>query len=155
MGSIPVTTPSSSDSLETARQRVVTSDFFGLCYLMLCNLAYAAENDGQKAVQQIKQSLPTMPVPDGTVTGKWSLGWGPQVTVDNSNLMYAAELVDLQSEMPVFSAVVIRGTDTQARPSGILKQLVEDLGAETQTIFPDNNTSGSRIAQGTRSASWC
>jgi len=150
MGSIPVAAPSSIDTLEAARQRVLTTDFFALCYLMLCNLAYAAEDDGQKAVQQIKQSLPTMPVPDGTVTGKWNLGWGPQVTLDNSNLMYAAELVDLQSEMPVFSAVVIRGTDTQAKPSGILKQLVEDLGAERQMIFPDSNTSGSRIAEGTK-----
>jgi len=150
MASIPITAPSSVDNLETARQRVLTGDFFALCYLTLCNLAYAAENDGQKAVEQIKQSLPTMPVPDGTVSGKWSLGWGPQVTEDNSNLMYAAELVDSQSEEPVFSAVVIRGTDTQAKPSGILKQLVEDLGAETQIVFPDNNTSGSRIAEGTK-----
>jgi len=138
------------DTLEAARLRVLTSDFFGLCYLMLCNLAYADENDGQKAVQQIKVSLPTMPVPDGTVAGKWSLGWGPQVTADNSNLMYAAEFLDSQSQLPVFTAVVIRGTDTQAKPSGILKQLMEDVGAERQVVFPDNNTTGARIAEGTK-----
>ena len=148
--SSPVTTASSAETVEVARQRILTGDFFALCYLMLCNLAYAAENDGQKAVQQIKQSLPNLPVPDGTVHGLWSLGWGPQVTADNSNLMYAAELVDLQSEVSVFSAVVIRGTDTQAKPSGILKQLVEDLGAERQIVFPDNNTSGAKIAEGTK-----
>ena len=40
--------PTSSDTLQTARQRVLTSDFFALGYLMLCNLAYPGENDGQK-----------------------------------------------------------------------------------------------------------
>ena len=150
MVSIPVTTPSSVDTLDAARQRVLTSDFFGLCYLVLCNLAYADENDGQKAVQQIKVSLPNMPVPDGTVAGKWSLGWGPRVTTDNCNLMYAAEFLDSQTGLPVFSAVAIRGTDTQAKPSGILKQLMEDLGAEKQVVFPDNNTTGARIAEGTK-----
>lgn len=144
-----VTTPPMVETLDAARQRVLTSDFFALCYLMLCNLAYADENDGQKAVQQITQSLPDMPVPDGTVPGKWKLGWGPQVTSDNSNLMYTAELIDLQSGSPVFSAVVIRGTDTQAKPSGIVKQLVEDLGADKQVLFPNNNTVGAKIAIGT------
>lgn len=117
---------------------------------MLCNLAYADENDGQKAVQQITQSLPSMPVPTGTVPGKWSLGWGPQVTSDNSNLMYAAEFLDVGSALPVFSAIVIRGTDTRAKPSGILKQLMEDLDAETQVVFPDNDSNGAKIARGTK-----
>ena len=111
----------SSNDLEAARQQVLTSDFFALCYLMLCNLAYTDENDGPKAVQQITQSLPSMPVPTGTVPGKWRLGWGPQVTSDNSNLMYAAEFLVEGSTPPVFSAIVIRGTDTRAKPSGILK----------------------------------
>ena len=142
--------PASSNDLEAARQQVLTSDFFALCYLMLCNLAYTDENDGQKAVQQITQSLPSMPVPTGTVAGKWSLGWGPQVTNDNSNLMYAAEFLDVGSALPVFSAIVIRGTDTRAKPSGILKQLMEDLGAETQVVFPDNNSNGAKIARGTK-----
>src|ERR1700756_4827583 len=143
--------PVPSDDLEAARQRVLTNDFFALCYLMLCNLAYAEENDGQKAVQQITQSLPTMPVPTGTVLGKWSLGWGPQVKGDNSNLMYAAEFLDTESGLPVFSAIVIRGTDTRAKPSGILKQLLEDLDAANQVVFPDSNPKGAKIAQGTRS----
>lgn len=148
MATIPATAP--SDNLESARQRVLASDFFGLCYLMLCNLAYVDENDGPKAVQQIKRSLPNMPVPAGTVSGKWSLGWGPQVSPDNGNLMYAAEFLDLESGQPVFSAVVIRGTDTQAKPSGILQQLVEDVAAEKQVVFPDNNLVGAKIAQGTK-----
>lgn len=150
MAPIPVNALSGSDNLEIARQRVLASDFFGLCYLMLCNLAYADENDGQKAVEQIKQSLPNMPVPTGTVPGKWSLGWGPQVSSDNGNLMYAAEFLDLGRGLPVFSAVVIRGTDTQAKPSGILQQLVEDASAEKQVVFPDNNLAGAKIADGTK-----
>ena len=137
------------DDLNAARQRVLNTDFFALCYLMLANLAYADENNGQKAVAQITTLLPTMPVPQGTVQGKWQLGWGPQVTADNSNLMYAAEFVDVLSGSPVFSAVVIRGTDTQAKPSGIIKQLIEDIDAETQVSFPQGNTAGSKIAQGT------
>ena len=117
---------------------------------MLCNLAYVDENDGQKAVQQIIQSLPSMPVPTDTVPGKWRLGWGPKVRDDNSNLMYAAEFLDVGSALPVFSAIVIRGTDTRAKPSGILKQLMEDLDAETQVVFPDNNSNGAKIAHGTQ-----
>ena len=142
--------PASSDTLQTARQRVLTSDFFALCYLMLCNLAYAGENDGQKAIQQIIERLPNMPVPAGTLPGKWSLGWGPQVTRDNSNLIYAAEFLDAGTALPVFSAITIRGTDTQAQPSGILKQLLEDFSAENQVSFPDGNTGGAKIAQGTK-----
>ncbi len=150
MASTPATAQSGPDDLNGARKKVETSDFFGLCYLMLCQLAYADENDGQKAVAQIKQLLPTMPVPQGTVPGKWRLAWGPQVTNDNSNLMYAAEFVHAGSGLPVFSAVAIRGTDTQAKPSGILKQLVEDLDAADQVVFPANNQIGSRIAKGTQ-----
>jgi len=142
--------PASPSDVEAARQQVLKTDFFALCYLMLCNLAYADENDGQKATQQITQSLPNMPVPTGTVPAKWSLGWGPQVTTDNSNLMYAAEFLDVGSALPVFCAIVIRGTDTRAKPSGILKQLMEDLDAETQVVFPDNNSNGAKIAQGTK-----
>jgi triacylglycerol lipase len=136
------------DNLASARQKVQT-DFYALCYLMLCNLAYAAEDNGQQAVQQIINLLPTMPVPDGPVKGQWSLSWGPQVTGDNSNLMYGAELLDSASGLPVFSAVVIRGTDTQARPAGVIKQIVEDLDASHQAPFPEGNTVGSKIAEGT------
>ena len=137
------------DNVKAARQQVQTSDFFALCYLMLCQLAYATENSAPKAVQQIIDLLPTMPVPAGTVAGRWSLGWGPVASADNSNLMYAAEFLDQASGLPIFTAVAIRGTDTQAEPSGVLKQILEDLDAEDQVVFPDNNNFGSRIAQGT------
>jgi hypothetical protein len=150
MASTPATALSVPDNVAAARKQVLTSDFFALCYLMLCQLAYADEDNGQKAVQQIINLLPTMPVPQGTVQGKWSLSWGPQVTPDNSNLMYGAEFSDSVSGLPVFSAVVIRGTDTQARPSGTLKQIIEDTDAETQVVFPANNAVGAKIAQGTQ-----
>jgi hypothetical protein len=133
-----------------ARNRVLTSDFYALCYLMLSNLAYANEDDSSAAVQQIKTNLPQMPAPSDAFQGRWNLGWGPQVSEDNSNLMYCAEFLDSGTGVPVFAAVVIRGTDTQARPSGILKQLIEDLDASNQVNFPENNTRGAKIAEGTK-----
>ncbi len=140
--------PAVPEDVKAARQQVQTTDFFALCYLMLCQLAYSDENSAQKAVQQITDLLPTMPVPDTTATAKWRLGWGPVASSDNSNLLYAAEFV--LSNIPVFAAVAIRGTDTQAKPSGILKQIVEDLDAESQVSFPENNTVGAKIAKGTK-----
>lgn len=138
------------DNVKAARQQVQTSDFFALCYLMLCQLAYADEDNAPKAVQQIIDLLPNMPVPQGQVTGKWSLGWGPMASADNSNLLYAAEFIDKASGFPIFTAVSIRGTDTQAKPAGVLKQIVEDLDAAHQVVFPANNTAGAKIAQGTK-----
>lgn len=135
--------------LATARKQVENSDFFALCYLMLCQLSYLGENNGPNAVKRITRDLPTMPVPKGTVQGAWRLGWGPAVSGDNSNLMYAAEFVDLDSKFPVFSAVVIRGTDLEAKPEGVLKQLIEDIEADKQVAFPAGNIVGAKIAEGT------
>ena len=137
--------------IDETRNMVRSSNFFALCYLMLCQLSYATQNDGPTAVKQIKDSLPRMPAPtNAPVAGKWALGWGPQVTDNNSNLMYGAEFVDTATNTPVFSAVVIRGTDTEAKPSGILTQIVEDLDAADQVLFPEKNPAGSRIAAGTK-----
>lgn len=136
--------------IDETRNKVRSSNFFALCYLMLCQLSYAIENDGPIAVKQIRDSLPGMPAPKAPVTGKWALGWGPEVNKDNSNLMYAAEFIDTATNTPVFSAVVIRGTDTEAKPSGILTQIVEDLDAADQVSFPDKNSAGSKIAAGTK-----
>jgi triacylglycerol lipase len=139
------------DNVKSTRQQVQTSDFFALCYLMLSNLAYCDEDDAHQAVQQIIDLLSSMPVPQqGPVTGQWTVGWGPVASSDNSNLMYAAEFLDKTSGFPVFAAVAIRGTDTQAKPSGVLKQVIEDLHAEDQVIFPEDNTIGSKIAAGTK-----
>ena len=148
MSSAPTPALSPQD-IDKARQQVMTGDFFALCYLMLCQLGYTDENNGGKAVAQITTLLPTMPVPSGTVPGKWQLGWGPEVTPDNSNLMYAAEFV-AGNGTPVFSVIVIRGTDTQAKPSGIVVQLIEDISASTQVPFPAGDTTGSKIALGTK-----
>jgi len=145
----PVTARIIPDDVAAARKLVQTTDFFALSYLMLCNLAYAKEDNGQQAVQQIMQLLPNLPVPQGTVKGQWSLSWGPQVTNDNSNLMYGAEFSDSASGLPVFAAVVIRGTDTEAKPSGVLTQLIEDLDAADQVPFPADQPA-SKIAQGTK-----
>ncbi|HET7873832.1 MAG TPA: hypothetical protein VFL42_15055, partial [Terriglobales bacterium] len=91
MASSPVSATSIPENVAAARRQVMTSDFFALCYLMLANLAYASENNGQAAVKQITDKLPTLPVPQGQVAGSWRLAWGPCVKeIDNSNLMYAA-----------------------------------------------------------------
>ena len=151
MSAMPGPAPPDPDDINDLRNKVLTSNYFGLCYLMLCQLSYAAEDSGPQAVQQIKTQLSNMPVPQN-IQGQWRLAWGPQIPNDgsNSNLMYAAELLDTQENppVPVFSAVVIRGTDTQAKPSGVLAQIIEDLLADRQVAFPEGNTDGAKIALG-------
>lgn len=67
--------------IDETRNKVRSSNFFALCYLMLCQLSYAIENDGPTAVKQIRDSLPGMPAPkDAPVTGKWALGGGQRST---------------------------------------------------------------------------
>src|SRR3954463_12446435 len=58
IGGIMASTPSPAllQNVDNARQQVMTSDFFALCYLMLCQLSYANENDGNQAVAQITTS---------------------------------------------------------------------------------------------------
>jgi hypothetical protein len=64
--------------------------------------------------------------------------------------MYAAEFIDSLSNLPVFSAIVIRGTDTQAKGFGLFEQIIEDTDSKIQTPFPFNNPSATaRVAQGT------
>lgn len=137
-------------SVQDARQKVLTTDFFALCYLMLANLSYSGETDGKLAIDHIRKLLPTMPIPQGTVQGKWSLAWGPQASADNSNLMYVARFSDSGSNLPVFLTVAIRGTDTSAKPAGVLQQIVQDLDAGEQVVFPAGNQQGSRIAKGSQ-----
>ena len=145
----PATAPRPG-TIDDAREKVRSSNFFALCYLMLCQLSYVGEDNGPKAVKQIKDDLPKMPVPQGTVQGQWRIGWGPVVSDNNSNLMYAAEFVDTQSGTPVFTAVVIRGTDLEAKPVGVLKQIVEDIDAADQVGLPfANNNPNAKIAEGT------
>jgi hypothetical protein len=81
---MPATVP---PNLAAARQQVLNSDFFALCYLMLCTLAYTEENSAKKAVTQITTLLPAMPTPQGTTPGRWTCAWGPVASPDNSNLM--------------------------------------------------------------------
>lgn len=144
---MPVPVP---DKVAAARKQVHTSDFFALCFLMLSQLAYADANSAASDVQQITNLLSTMPVPQAVVQGMWIPGWGPHTNPENSNLMYAAEFLDSMSGLPVFSVVVIRGTDTSAKPSGVIKQLTEDLDATNQTVFPPGNQVGSKIARGSQ-----
>jgi hypothetical protein len=57
---------------------------------------------------------------------------------------------DQNPAVPVFSAVVIRGTDLEAKPVGVLKQIIEDLDAADQVPLPfPNSAPNARIAQGT------
>lgn len=137
--------------IDDARAKVRSSNFFALCYLMLCQLSYVGEDKRQTALDRIKRDLPNMPVPNGTVRGEWRLGWGPAASQDNSNLMYAAEFVDTATNTSVFSTVVIRGTDLEAKPAGFVKQIIEDVDAAEQVPLPFlNGDPNARIAKGTR-----
>jgi hypothetical protein len=132
-------------NVTAARQKVQNSDFYALCYLMLCQLSYSDEGDGHGAVDQIREQLPNMPAPQGDAQAQWTLSWGPAVTSDNSNLMYGAQYS--LAGLPVFSAVVIRGTDLESTPWGVLQQLFEDIDALNQVAFPSNQTAA-KIANG-------
>ncbi len=145
MGSAPITAP----DIAEARRKVVETDFFALCHLMLCQLSYSGEDNIKDARARITTRLPNLPTPPDAVDGKWKLAWGPEITDDNSNLMFAAEFVTKAGERPVYSTIVIRGTDVESSPAGILKQIFEDFHASEQTAFPENNTLGAKISAGT------
>ena len=55
--------------------------------------------------------------------------WGPVVTADNGNLMYAAVCREQTTGLPLCAALCIRGTDTQEHGElrGLLQEVYEDL----------------------------
>jgi hypothetical protein len=109
--------------------------YYGIVHLTLAAAAYIDEGDLPAITAALKQTitakLPQLPAPgdpNGTIPGSWALDWGPGIDSDNSNLTYLCSYRN-PAGVPLFFAVVIRGTDTSARPLGVLDQLKEDLDA--------------------------
>lgn len=146
-------------NVQAARDAVEGSDFFAACYLMLASYAYAGGNSPTNAVLAITDTfaamaknpsayLPAnMPVPNCT----WQLLWGPYVTPDNSNLVYAAGLFDPVSGSPIFGAISIRGTDiAPGSCDGLITQVLQDLDVGVLAPWPyttPGNT-GANLAAG-------
>lgn len=129
-----------TDSLQAARQQVLTTDTFALGYLMLCDVTYMKESSAAKSIADIEEVFSNGSVPTYVdYPGTWNLEWGPYASSDNSNLMYAASYRDQTTGDPIFVAVAIRGTDIKALGSGLWDQLKEDTGVGTQVEWPFDN----------------
>lgn len=141
-------------NVAAARQQVITTDYYALGYLALCIASYDDEADSpDDIVQGIQKKVPALGQ-IGDVPGRWTLDWGPAVTMNplskNANLLFAASYRDPASNLPIFSAVVIRGTDTEADFLGLLTQIKEDLEPGCQLSWP---TGLGACADATQSAS--
>jgi len=121
-----------------AAQQQIATPYYGLVWLALAQLAYTDED--AQVVKGVGTDLPTavaalpaLPAPPGVPAPadwcQWGVEWGPIVTSDNSNLMYAAVCREQASGLPLCAVVGIRGTDTQERGDikGLLRQIYEDL----------------------------
>lgn len=125
--------------ISLAARAQIGTPYYGLVWLALAQLAYTDED--ARVVKGVGTDLPSavaalppLPAPPGLTAPdaawcEWRVDWGPVVTSDNSNLMYAATCRETASGLPVVAAVVIRGTDTQERGDlrGLLQQIYEDL----------------------------
>jgi hypothetical protein len=132
-------------NVAAARQQAITTDYYALGHLALCVASYA---DGgaffpdkiKKAITQYVPKIGTI----GKVPGNWTLDWGPAITANllhwKANLLFAASYRDPDSNLPIFSAVVIRGTDTSAGIAGLVLQMEEDLEPGCQVPWPDGGT---------------
>jgi hypothetical protein len=141
-------------NVAAARQQVIGSDYYALGYLALCIASYSdAGESADKIKAAIAANVPTIGQ-IGDVPGTWTLDWGPAITTSilswKANLMFAASYRDPASNLPLFSAVVIRGTDITAGFLGVLKQIHEDLEPGCQLIWP---TAKGLCANETESAS--
>jgi hypothetical protein len=75
--------------------------------------------------------------------------WGPAQSPDHANLAYVAVYYESPG-VPVFAAVVIRGTDVLVDAWGIVVQMWEDLDVLDPQPFPwMPASSGALVAQGT------
>lgn len=125
-----------------ARAQVASSDYYALGYLTLSIAAYYAESMPLAGTIQGLQSQYSNP-------GSWQLDWGPAVSSHDANLLYCASYRDQASNLPIFGAVVLRGTDIHTGLLGIISQLREDLGGGTQVSWPSGDA---LIAEGTYNA---
>lgn len=127
-------------NVAAARQQAITTDYYALGYLALCAASYSDETGSPKAIEAAVEAFVPAIGQIGDVPGKWTLDWGPAVTTNllswKANLLFAASYRDPASNLPIFSAVVIRGTDTEAGFLGVLTQVKEDLEPGRQLLWP-------------------
>lgn len=129
-------------NVTAARGLVTSSDYYALGYLTLGIASYYIDATGVPAPAALISGIESQ----FTDAGSWQLEWGPAVSSHNANLLYVASYRDQASNLPIFAAVVLRGTDIHTGLFGILTQLKEDLGGGKQVAWPSGDT---LIAQGT------
>jgi len=130
--------PPTLSPLSLAAQQQVATPYYGLVWLALAQLAYTDE--AATVIPRVGTDLPTavanlpdLPPPPGVTAPagwcRWRVEWGPVVTPDNGNLMYAAVCREQATGLPLCAALCIRGTDTQEHGElrGLLQEVYEDL----------------------------
>ncbi|MBB6251630.1 lipase family protein [Nitrospirillum iridis] len=128
------------DALKQAALQTGPTNPFAVSYLQLCQLSYLAPDTIPTAVAQ----LPTL-----NAGGSWQCGWGPAQTSDQSNLAFVANYF-YGAGLPVFTAVVVRGTDVNIDNGwGILEQVWEDLDVTSQVPLPWTAPGNALVAKGT------
>lgn len=127
-------------NVAAARQQAITTDYYALGYLALCVASYADESGSPEKIEAAVAADVPQIGQIGDVPGTWTLDWGPAITTHllswKANLLFAASYRDPASNLPIFSAVVIRGTDTSAGFLGVLTQMKEDLEPGCQLAWP-------------------
>ena len=126
-------------NVTAARALVASSDYYALGFLTLSMASYYAVGQSEPFSQLI-QGIDSQ----FTNPGTWQLDWGPASSA--ANLLYFASYRDQESGLPIFGAVVLRGTEPDTSLFGIIKQLREDLGGGTQVSWPSG---GALISEGT------
>lgn len=126
----------------TAARALVSSDYYALGYLTLDIASYYMDAKDAPAPSDLISGIESQ----FSNAGSWNLEWGPAISSHNANLLYVASYRDRQSDLPIFAAVVLRGTDIHTGLLGILTQLKEDLGGGSQQSWPSGDC---RIAEGT------
>ena len=117
-----------------------TSKQFAIAYLQLCQISYLLP------VSVIAPEITKLPALHQG--GSWQCLWGPVQSADEANLVYVAAYFD-STGLPVFTAVVIRGTDLSVTdPLGILEQIWEDADVLGWSPLPWDPSQPARIANG-------
>jgi lipase (class 3) len=138
-------------NVAAARKQAITTDYYALGYLALCAAAYSDEAASPGAIDAAIAANVSKLGQIGNVPGTWTLDWGPAITASplswKANLLFAASYRDPVSKLPIFSAVVIRGTDTSAGFLGVLTQMREDLEPGCQLVWPSGKGACATAAQ--------
>lgn len=150
-----------------ALRSYVFKETWTLPYLSLAAIDYIDESDAfignapadiKKGIETYLPKLPcpitstgkTIPKQTAKVPGKWLLEWGPAISRDNANLIYAASYrlftnitnvpfnASSPTFPPVFLAFAVRGTDSETNGTGLLVQLLEDFQPFTTVDWNTN-----------------